>query len=320
MEELLRIKNIYKHFPVKGGLFSKEVAKVHAVTDVSFELDRGKTFGLVGESGCGKSTLGRCILRLIEPDSGEIIFNGDNILSFDRDRMRRHRKHMQIIFQDPYSSLNPRMKIGKIIAEPLEIHKVASGKEKEDCVNELLKVVGLTPDMKSKYPHEFSGGQRQRIGIARAIALNPSFIVADEPVSSLDVSVQAQIINLLMDIQDKYSLSYLFISHDLNVVEHISDRTMVMYLGKIMEIIDSKGVKKNVIHPYSKALVSAIPVPDPKTKTSKIILKGDVPNPMNPPEGCVFHTRCPIAEEKCKKEVPLLEQKNSGHFAACHLI
>jgi len=320
MENLLEVKKLIKYFPIKGGFFSKEVNRVHAVTDVSLNLKEGQTLGLVGESGCGKSTLGRCILRLIEPNSGEIVFKGEDVLKFDVGEMRRKRREMQIIFQDPYSSLNPRMKIGSIIGEPLSIHNIAKGKEKNDQVDELLNVVGLSPDMKSKYPHEFSGGQRQRIGIARAIALKPSFIVADEPVSSLDVSVQAQVINLLVEIQEKYGLSYLFISHDLNVVEHISNKTMVMYLGRIMEVLDSKGVKKNIIHPYSKALVSAIPVPDPKTRIKKIILKGDVPNPINPPTGCVFHTRCPIAEEKCKKEIPHLEEKQNGHFVACHLV
>jgi len=320
MENFLTVKNLFKSFPLKGGFFAREVGKVHAVSDVSFTLAKGETLGVVGESGCGKSTLGRSILRLIEPDSGEVVFKGKNILNLNSKNLRALRREMQLIFQDPYSSLNPRMKVGNIIAEPLAIHKVASGKEKEQLVHELLEVVGLTKDMAKKYPHEFSGGQRQRIGIARAIAVKPSFIVADEPVSSLDVSIQAQIINLLIDIQEKFQLTYLFISHDLNVVEHISNRTLVMYLGKIMEVLDSKDVKERVMHPYSKALVSAIPVPDPKTKIQKIILTGDVPNPINPPKGCVFHTRCPIAEDKCKKEIPELLEKEPGHYAACHLI
>jgi len=318
--ELLKVKNIVKGFSMKGGLFSKEVGRVHALSDVSFDLAKGKTIGVVGESGCGKSTLGRCVLRLMEPDSGEVIFNGENILTFDPKRLRTLRKQMQIIFQDPYSSLNPRMKVGSIVREPLDIHNVGKKEQRKEAVNELFAEVGLSKEMIRKYPHEFSGGQRQRIGIARAVALKPSFIVADEPVSSLDVSIQAQIINLLIEIQEKYGMAYLFISHDLNVVEHISDRTMVMYLGKTMEMLDSKGVRKNVMHPYSKALVSAIPVPDPKTKVNKIILKGDVPNPVNPPRGCVFHTRCPIAEERCKNEIPELIEKSSSHFAACHLI
>jgi len=318
--ELLKVKNIVKGFSMKGGLFSKEIGRVHALSDVSFNLAKGKTIGVVGESGCGKSTLGRCVLRLMEPDSGEVIFNGENILTFDPKRLRTLRKQMQIIFQDPYSSLNPRMKVGSIVREPLDIHNVGKKEQRKEAVNELFAEVGLSKEMIRKYPHEFSGGQRQRIGIARAVALKPSFIVADEPVSSLDVSIQAQIINLLIEIQEKYGMAYLFISHDLNVVEHISDRTMVMYLGKTMEMLDSKGVRKNVMHPYSKALVSAIPVPDPKTKVNKIILKGDVPNPVNPPRGCVFHTRCPIAEERCKNEIPELIEKSSSHFAACHLI
>jgi len=320
MQKLLEVRNLVKYFPLRGGLFSKEIGRVHAVNNVSFDISAGETLGLVGESGCGKSTIGRSILRLLEPDSGEVFFKGEDILEYDSGKMRRTRREMQIIFQDPYSSLNPRMKIGSIIGEPLAIHKIAGRKEREEIVAGLLNVVGLNPDMKDKYPHEFSGGQRQRIGIARAIALKPSFIVADEPVSSLDVSIQAQIINLLVDIQEEFKLAYLFISHDLNVVEHISSRTLVMYLGKTMELMDSKGVKERVMHPYSKALVSAIPVPDPKTKTKKIILTGDVPNPINPPPGCVFHTRCPIAEERCKIDVPELLEKAPNHFAACHLV
>jgi oligopeptide transport system ATP-binding protein len=321
MEKLLKVKDLVKHFPIRDGLFSRQSGRiVHAVNGISFEIEKGETLGIVGESGCGKSTLGRSILRLIEPDSGEVIFKGEDILKYDSKKMRQTRREMQIIFQDPYSSLNPRMNVGRIVGEPLSVHKIARGKEATERVDELLRVVGLTSEMKSKYPHEFSGGQRQRIGIARAIALNPSFIVADEPVSSLDVSIQAQIINLLMEIQAKYGLAYLFISHDLNVVEHISKKTLVMYLGKTMELLDSKQVKQRVLHPYSKALVSAIPIPDPKTKIKKMILKGDVPNPINPPSGCVFHTRCPIAIDRCKAEIPQLLEKAPNHFTACHLV
>lgn len=320
MEDLLEVKDLVKYFPIKGGFFSRELARVHALSGVSLNIKKGETLGLVGESGCGKSTLGRTILRLIEPDSGKILFEKVDILSLPKEKMREQRKDMQIIFQDPYASLNPRMKVGSIIAEPLQIHQIAKGKELEESVKRLLGVVGLPSEARKKYPHEFSGGQRQRIGIARAIALNPSFIVADEPISSLDVSIQAQIINLLVDIQQRYELAYLFISHDLNVVEHISNRTMVMYLGKPMELLASQGVKKRVMHPYSKALVSAIPVPDPESKTKKILLKGDVPDPVNPPDGCVFHTRCPIAQNICKREVPLFEEKEQGHLVACHLV
>lgn len=320
MEKIIEAKDIVKHFPLRGGLFSKEIGRVHAVNSVSFDIRKGETLGLVGESGCGKSTLGRVVLRLIEPDSGSIVFKGDDILGYDRKALRNLRRDMQIIFQDPYSSLNPRMRAGSIIGEPFEVHRIAKGSQKREMVEELLEVVGLGKDAFGKYPHEFSGGQRQRIGIARAIALKPSFIVADEPVSSLDVSIQAQIINLLVEIQEKYGLSYLFISHDLNVVEHVSDRIMVMYLGKVMEMLPSEQVKTRVLHPYSKALVSAIPVPDPKTRVKKIMLKGDVPNPADPPSGCVFHTRCPIAKERCSIEVPELLPKSEGHFAACHFV
>jgi oligopeptide transport system ATP-binding protein len=311
-EKLVEIKNLVKHFPVEN---SDDVVK--AVDGVSFDIFAGETLGLVGESGCGKSTVGRCILRLIEPTSGEVLFENQNVLSLNKNDLRPLRREMQIIFQDPYASLNPRLSILSIISEPLVIHKIGNKSEQKDRVAELLKKVGLDPDYMYRYPHEFSGGQRQRLGVARALALNPKLIIADEPVSALDVSVQAQVVNLLQDLQAEFGLTYLFISHGLAVVEHISQRVAVMYLGKIVEIADAVELYENPKHPYTQALLSAIPIPDPKRKRDRIILKGDVPTPINPPSGCRFRTRCPIASEECSKIEPEMKEVGSGHFAAC---
>jgi oligopeptide transport system ATP-binding protein len=318
-ETLLEVNNLKKHFPIKGGVFSKTIGFVYAVDGVSFTLHKGETLGLVGESGCGKSTTGRTILRLIEPTAGEIIFEGQNITNIDKGEMRALRREMQIIFQDPYASLNPRMTVGSIVGEPLEIHKIARGAEKTERVASLLEKVGLRPEDTRKYPHEFSGGQRQRIGIARALALNPKLIVCDEPVSALDVSIQAQVINLLEDLQEEFGLSYLFIAHNLNVVEHISNRVAVMYLGKIVEIATDKELYANPQHPYTEALLSAVPVPDPTAQKKRVILQGDVPSPINPPSGCHFHTRCPYKEKICEEAEPEFKDLGGGHWAACHL-
>jgi oligopeptide transport system ATP-binding protein len=308
----LQVRNLVKHFPVDG---SDDV--VQAVDDVSFDIVAGETLGLVGESGCGKSTVGRCLLRLYEPTSGEVIFEGQNIFGLGNADMQRLRREMQIIFQDPYASLNPRLSIRSIISEPLKIHNVGGKSEQRDRVADLLSRVGLDPRYADRYPHEFSGGQRQRIGIARALALNPKLIICDEPVSALDVSVQAQVVNLLQDLQQEFGLTYLFISHGLAVVEHISDRVAVMYLGNIVEICDALELYERPLHPYTNALLSAIPVPDPKLKRDRIILKGDVPTPIHPPSGCRFRTRCPLAIEECAKVVPELREITPGHFAAC---
>lgn len=301
-----------KHFPIEG---SDDVLR--AVDGVSFSILQGETLGLVGESGCGKSTVGRCLLRLHEPTSGEILFEGKEITHLPSDEMRALRREMQIIFQDPYASLNPRHSILSIVSEPLKIHGIGSKEERKARVADLLSKVGLDPKYMLRYPHEFSGGQRQRIGIARALALNPKLIICDEPVSALDVSVQAQVVNLLQDLQAEFGLTYLFISHGLAVVEHISNRVAVMYLGKIVEIADSDELYENPLHPYTKALLSAIPVPDPKQKRDRIVLKGDVPTPIDPPSGCRFRTRCPIAIDECSKVVPDLRELRPGHFAAC---
>ena len=318
-ESLLEVKDLKKHFPIKGGVFSKTVGYVYAVDGISFTVHKGETLGLVGESGCGKSTTGRTLLRLIEPTSGEIHFEGQNITEIEKGEMRSLRREMQIIFQDPYASLNPRMTVGSIIGEPLEIHKIAKGGEKQERVAALLEKVGLRPEDTRKYPHEFSGGQRQRIGIARALALNPKLIVCDEPVSALDVSIQAQVINLLKDLQEEFDLSYLFIAHNLNVVEHISNRVAVMYLGKIVELATDRELYTNPQHPYTEALLSAVPVPDPTAEKKRVILQGDVPSPINPPSGCHFHTRCPYKEQICEEVAPEFKDLGGGHWVSCHL-
>lgn len=315
---LLRVENLVKSFPIYGGVFSREVAAVKAVQGVSFELKKGETLGLVGESGCGKSTLGRCLLRLLEPTSGKVYFHDQEITHLDKNEMRALRRKMQIIFQDPDSSLNPRMTIGAIIEEPLIVHNLFDdAQQRKARAQELIQLVGLRPEHYNRYPHEFSGGQKQRIGIARALAVEPELIICDEPVSALDVSIQAQVINLLMELQKKLGLTYIFIAHDLKVVEHVSNRVAVMYLGKIVELASSDDLYKDPKHPYTRALLSAIPVPDPKAKDERIILTGDVPSPVRPPEGCHFHPRCPMAIADCKKVVPPLEEKAARHWAAC---
>ncbi|NLM41644.1 MAG: dipeptide ABC transporter ATP-binding protein [Firmicutes bacterium] len=320
-EVLLEVRNLVKHFPIRQGIiFSRQVGAVQAVDDISFTVHKGETLGLVGESGCGKTTTGRLILRLIEPTSGDIIFDGKNIPQLPKDELRELRKDMQIIFQDPYGSLNPRMTVGDIIGEPLHIHKLARGAEREKRVRELLEVVGLSAFHARRFPHEFSGGQRQRIGIARALAVRPKMIICDEPVSALDVSIQAQVINLLQDLQTEFDLTYIFIAHDLSVVKHISDRVAVMYLGKIVELTDKNELYHNPKHPYTQALLSAIPEADPTIKKERILLKGDVPSPINPPKGCRFHTRCPKAMDICRVEEPAFVDSGNGHFVACHLV
>jgi oligopeptide transport system ATP-binding protein len=317
-QPLLQVKNLKKYFPIKGGILSKTVGHVQAVDDISFDLYPGETVGLVGESGCGKSTAARTILRLIEPTGGEVFFEGQDILKLGKKPMRALRRQMQIIFQDPYASLNPRMTVASIVGEPLEIHKIAKGRAKEERVANILEKVGLRPEHMRRYPHEFSGGQRQRIGIARALALNPKLIIGDEPVSALDVSIQAQVINLLEDLQREFNLTYLIIAHDLSVVEHISDRVAVMYLGKIVELATDRELYENPSHPYTEALLSAVPRPDPSIKKQRIILPGDVPSPINPPSGCRFHTRCLYAKADCKTVEPPLQDVGGGHYVACH--
>lgn len=319
MSNLLEIKNLTKRFTASRNFWGRPKAFVHAVENVSLTLQAGEVLGLVGESGCGKSTLGRCILKLLEPDSGQIIFQGRDLTHLNQKQMRRHRTDMQIVFQDPYASLNPRLRIGEAIVEPLLIHKIVPKNKSKDRAIELLEMVGLDAMSFDKYPHEFSGGQRQRIGIARALSVNPKLLIADEPVSALDVSIQAQIINLLSDLQKKLNLAMIFIAHDLKVVEHISQRIMVMYLGKVMEVIDAKNLE-HAQHPYTKSLLSAIPIPDPFRKKERILLSGDVPSPINPPSGCVFHPRCPIAVERCRREVPILREVSPNNQAACNLI
>jgi oligopeptide/dipeptide ABC transporter ATP-binding protein len=316
-ETLLSVRDLKKHFPIKKGFWSRTVGHVKAVDGVSFDILPGEVLGLVGESGCGKTTTGRCILRLIEPTAGTVEFEGENVVELDRGDMRRLRRKMQIIFQDPYSSLNPRITVGAMLAEVLRIHKIAEGQAAQARIRHLLEVVGLFPEHANRYPHEFSGGQRQRIGIARALSVDPKFIVCDEPVSALDVSVQAQVINLLQDLQKEFDLTFLFIAHDLAVVEHISDRVAVMYLGKLMEMADSDELYENPLHPYTRALLAAIPVPVPKARRERIELEGDVPSPANPPSGCPFHPRCPIATAECAEVIPEFRDVGGGHYVAC---
>ena len=316
---LLEVKNLKVHFPVKAGMLSRAHEFVKAVDDVSFSIAPGETLGLVGESGCGKTTLGRAIVRLVEPTAGSILLEGEDITQMRGSELRAQRRKFQMIFQDPYGSLNPRMTVEQIVGEALDIHKLTdSSSARQKRIFELLKDVGLDPVYAQRYPHEFSGGQRQRIGIARALAVEPKLIICDEPVSALDVSVQAQIINLLGDLQQEHGMAYLFIAHDLAVVEHISRRVMVMYLGKIVETADAKTLIRDPQHPYTQALISAVPEVDPETKRQRIVLPGDVPSPIHPPSGCPFHPRCPIAVEKCKEEVPHLREVSNGHFASCH--
>jgi oligopeptide transport system ATP-binding protein len=319
-EVLMEIKDLEMHFPITEGIiFQRKVGAVKAVDGINFDIKKGETLGLVGESGCGKSTTGRAILQLYRPTGGSVKFQGTELTQLKGESLRKMRRQMQIIFQDPYASLNPRMTVGNIIGEPLEVHNLAKGKAKQDRVRQLLKVVGLNPNYVNRYPHEFSGGQRQRIGIARALAVEPDFIVCDEPISALDVSIQAQVVNLLEDLQEEFGLTYLFIAHDLSVVRHISDRIAVMYLGKVVELADRNELYMKPMHPYTKALLSAIPIPDPllEEKRKRIILEGDVPSPINPPSGCHFRTRCPLAQEVCKEEPPFVQHR-PDHWVACH--
>jgi oligopeptide transport system ATP-binding protein len=317
---LLEIRDLVKHFPVRKGLLRRQVASVHALDGVSLAIHEGETLGLVGESGCGKTTLGRCIVRLLEPTAGEIIFEGRSIARLDERQLRPVRRELQIVFQDPYASLNPRKRVGRIVAAPMRIHRVGSQRERRARARELLETVGLSPEHYNRYPHEFSGGQRQRIGVARALALRPKLIVADEPVSALDVSIQAQIVNLLDELQDNFGLTYVFIAHDLGVVRHVSDRIAVMYLGKIVELSPAEELYEKPIHPYTEALLSAIPIPDPdlSAQRERIVLQGDVPSPVEPPSGCRFHPRCRYATEICTQVEPPLVDHGGGHLAACH--
>jgi oligopeptide transport system ATP-binding protein len=320
--DLVVVRDLRKYFPITAGILQRHVADVRAVDGIDFEIRAGETLGLVGESGSGKTTAGRVILRLADATGGSVTFDGRELTGLSRGELRPLRKEMQIIFQDPYASLNPRMTVGSIIREPLEIHDIAHGAKAEERVQELLRLVGLQPQHANRYPHEFSGGQRQRVGVARALAVGPKFIVADEPVSALDVSIQAQVINLLQDLQQQFGLTYLFIAHDPSVVRHISNRVAVMYVGKIVEIADRDRLYDNPLHPYTQALLSAIPIPDPdvERRRKRIILSGDIPSPVNPPSGCRFHTRCPVAFERCRVEVPAFTEYEPGHRAACHWV
>ena len=322
VEHILEVHDLVKYYPVTAGVLRRKVGDVKAVDGVSFSIEPGETLGLVGESGCGKTTTGRCILQLQDITAGEVVFQGQNLVEMKGEALRRMRRHMQLIFQDPFASLDPRMTAGDIVGEPLRVHKIAKGKAYRQQVADLLSMVELSPTVSGRYPHEFSGGQRQRLGIARALAVRPAFIVCDEPVSALDVSIQAQIITLLMRLREELNLTYLFIAHDLAVVRNISDRVAVMYLGKIMEITTSDLLYDEPLHPYTISLLSAVPIPDPVIDRTRerIILKGDVPSPMNPPSGCPFHTRCPQAEEICKSKVPELKRTGANHWAACHLV
>jgi oligopeptide transport system ATP-binding protein len=322
-EPLVQVRHLRKYFPITRGIvIQRHVGDIKAVDDVSFDIYKGETLGLVGETGCGKTTVGRTMLRLYEPTDGQVLFDEVDLAKLPGDKLRHMRRRMQMIFQDPYASLNPRMTVGGIVAEPLEVHAVAQGKEKQERVQQLLRLVGLNPYFVNRYPHEFSGGQRQRIGIARALALNPDLIICDEPISSLDVSIQAQVVNLLEELQGHLELTYLFIAHDLSMVRHISDRMAVMYLGKIVELTDRDEIYLNPLHPYTQALMSAVPVPDPvlEEKRQRIILEGDIPSPASPPEGCNFNTRCPVAIDVCFEIEPDFIEVRPGHFCACHLV
>ncbi len=319
VKPLLEVKHLKKYFPIKGGIFGRPVGEVKAVNDVSFEVYEGEVLGIVGESGCGKSTTGKALLRLTEPSDGEVIFEGRDVTKMSSEEMRKMRRDMQMIFQDPYASLNPRHNVGKILGEPLLVHGIGDKKDRAEKVKEILEIVGLSGDHASRYPHQFSGGQRQRIGIARALIVRPKLIVCDEPVSALDVSVQSQILNLMEDLQEEFKLTYIFIAHDLSVVKHISHRIGVMYLGKMVELSSKDNLYREPLHPYTQSLMSAVPEPDPDLKKERIILEGDVPSPSNPPSGCPFHTRCPKVMDMCKTEVPEFREIRDSHFAACHL-
>jgi oligopeptide transport system ATP-binding protein len=322
-EPLVQVQNLKKHFPIRSGLLRRQTGAVKAVDGLTFDIFPGETLGLVGESGCGKSTTGNSILQLDPPTDGRVLFQGKDLTTMSGEPLRLQRRHMQMIFQDPYASLNPRLTVGHIVAEPLIVHNAVAGKkEREERVQELLKLVGLNPFFVNRYPHEFSGGQRQRIGIARALALQPEFIVCDEPIAALDVSIQAQVVNLLEALQEQFNLTYLFIAHDLSMVRHISDRIAVMYLGKVVELTGRDELYQNPQHPYTQALLSAVPIPDPKLERQRerIILQGDVPSPANPPKGCNFCTRCPVAEDRCHVEEPVFRETEAGHWVACHLV